>query len=98
MGVDSGDNKDEGAGDQGLMFGYACDETDALMPAAICYSHKLLKDLAALRKEDPDSILGPDSKLRSVLFMMIIANQLACIRLCYQLSTMLIQHNWISVI
>ena len=62
MGVDSGDNKDEGAGDQGLMFGYACDETDALMPAAIYYSHKLLKDLAALRKEDPDSILGPDSK------------------------------------
>ena len=62
MGVDSGDNKDEGAGDQGLMFGYACDETDALMPAAIHYSHQILKDLAALRKADPDSILGPDSK------------------------------------
>ena len=62
MGVDSGDNKDEGAGDQGLMFGYACDETDVLMPAAIHYSHQILKDLAALRKADPDSILGPDSK------------------------------------
>ena len=62
MGVDSGDNKDEGAGDQGLMFGYACDETDVLMPAAIHYSHQILKDLALLRKVDPDSILGPDSK------------------------------------
>jgi S-adenosylmethionine synthetase len=62
MGVDSGDNKDEGAGDQGLMFGYACDETDVLMPAAIHYSHQILKDLAVLRKTDPDSILGPDSK------------------------------------
>ena len=62
MGVDSGDNKDEGAGDQGLMFGYACDETDVLMPAAIHYSHQILKDLAVLRKADPESILGPDSK------------------------------------
>ena len=62
MGVDSGDNKDEGAGDQGLMFGYACDETDVLMPAAIYYSHQILKDLATIRKQDADSILGPDSK------------------------------------
>ena len=62
MGVDSGDNKDEGAGDQGLMFGYACDDTDVLMPAAIHYSHQILKNLAALRKSDPESILGPDSK------------------------------------
>ena len=62
MGVDSGDNKDEGAGDQGLMFGYACNETDALMPAAIHYSHQILKNLAAVRKGDPESILGPDSK------------------------------------
>ena len=62
MGVDSGDNKDEGAGDQGLMFGYACRETDALMPAAIHYSHQILKRLAELRKSDADSILGPDSK------------------------------------
>jgi len=62
MGVDSGDNKDEGAGDQGLMFGYACRETDVLMPAAIHYSHQILKRLADIRKSDPDSILGPDSK------------------------------------
>ena len=62
MGVDSGDNKDEGAGDQGLMFGYACRETNALMPAAIHYSHQILKRLAELRKSDADSILGPDSK------------------------------------
>ena len=62
MGVDSGDNKDEGAGDQGLMFGYACRETDALMPAAIHYSHQILKRLAELRKSDADSILRPDSK------------------------------------
>ena len=62
MGVDSGDNKDEGAGDQGLMFGYACRETDALMPAAIHYSHQILKRLAEMRKGDADSILGPDSK------------------------------------
>jgi S-adenosylmethionine synthetase len=62
MGVDSGDNKDEGAGDQGLMFGYACRETEAFMPAAIHYSHQILKRLAELRKSDADSILGPDSK------------------------------------
>jgi S-adenosylmethionine synthetase len=62
MGVDSGDNKDEGAGDQGLMFGYACRETEVLMPAAIHYSHQILKRLAEVRKSDPDSILGPDSK------------------------------------
>jgi S-adenosylmethionine synthetase len=62
MGVDSGDNKDEGAGDQGLMFGYACDETDVLMPAAIHYSHQILKNLATVRKQDANSILGPDSK------------------------------------
>ena len=62
MGVDSGDNKDEGAGDQGLMFGYACRETDVFMPAAIHYSHQILKRLAELRKSDADSILGPDSK------------------------------------
>ncbi|MDC0955436.1 methionine adenosyltransferase [Alphaproteobacteria bacterium] len=62
MGVDSGSNKDEGAGDQGLMFGYACNETDVLMPAAIHYSHQILKDLANVRKHDADSILGPDSK------------------------------------
>ena len=67
MGVDSGDNKDEGAGDQGLMFGYACRETDVLMPAAIHYSHQILKRLAEVRKADADTILGPDSKSQITL-------------------------------
>ena len=67
LGVDGGSDKDEGAGDQGLMFGYACRETDFLMPAAIHYSHKILQNLAALRKADADSILGPDSKSQITL-------------------------------
>ena len=67
MGVDSSDDKGEGAGDQGLMFGYACRETDALMPAAIHYSHQILKRLADIRKADADSILGPDSKSQITL-------------------------------
>ena len=62
MGVDSKDNKDEGAGDQGIMFGYACKETDDLMPAPIYYSHKILRLMAHDRKNG--SLLGiePDSK------------------------------------
>ena len=67
MGVDEGDDKDEGAGDQGLMFGYACDETDGLMPAPIHYSHQILKRLADMRKSDADSILRPDSKSQITL-------------------------------
>ena len=74
MGVDAGDakgpaaNKDEGAGDQGLMFGYACRETDMLMPAAIQYSHDILRRLAEARHrgELGDSI-GPDSKSQITL-------------------------------
>ncbi len=62
QGVDSGDNKDEGAGDQGIMFGYACRETDALMPAPIHYSHKILEVLAAKRKSGELDQLLPDSK------------------------------------
>ena len=59
--MESGD-KAEGAGDQGLMFGYACRETDELMPAPIHYSHQILLELAKMRKADADSILGPDAK------------------------------------
>ncbi|MCE3233277.1 MAG: metK2 [Rickettsiaceae bacterium] len=62
MGVDSGSNKDEGAGDQGLMFGYACDETDALMPAPIYYSHKILKALSEARHSGEVKGLEPDAK------------------------------------
>ena len=62
MGVDSKDNKDEGAGDQGIMFGYACNETEELMPAPIHYSHKLLRLMAADRKSGNLSGIEPDSK------------------------------------
>ena len=62
QGVDSGDNKDEGAGDQGIMFGYACTETEALMPAPIYYSHKILEVLADKRKSGELDQLLPDSK------------------------------------
>ena len=69
QGVDAAEesNKGEGAGDQGLMFGYANRETDVLMPAAIHYSHAILKRLAAERKSDADSILGPDAKSQITL-------------------------------
>ena len=62
MGVDSSGNKDEGAGDQGIMFGYACNETDALMPAPIHYSHKILRLMAADRKTGKIKNIEPDSK------------------------------------
>ena len=62
MGVDSKGNKDEGAGDQGIMFGYACNETEVLMPAPIYYSHKILELMATDRKSGKESKLEPDSK------------------------------------
>ncbi len=62
MGVDSKDNKDEGAGDQGIMFGYACSETEDLMPAPIYYSHKILRLMAADRKSGILKGIEPDSK------------------------------------
>ncbi len=62
MGVDSKDNKDEGAGDQGIMFGYACNETDDLMPAPIFYSHKILRLMAEDRKSGTLKGIEPDSK------------------------------------
>ena len=62
QGVDAAGNKDEGAGDQGIMFGYATDETDALMPAPIHYSHAILRRLAEVRKSGDAAQLGPDAK------------------------------------
>ena len=62
MGVDSSGNKDEGAGDQGIMFGYACNETDVLMPAPIHYSHKILRLMANDRKSGKLKNIEPDSK------------------------------------
>ena len=62
MGVDASGNKDEGAGDQGIMFGYACNETEVLMPAPIYYSHKILELMASDRKKGVADKLEPDSK------------------------------------
>jgi S-adenosylmethionine synthetase len=62
VGVDALGNKDEGAGDQGIMFGYACRETDALMPAPIHYAHGILRSLAAARHSGASPGLGPDAK------------------------------------
>ena len=62
MGVDSKDNKDEGAGDQGIMFGYACKETEDLMPAPIHFSHKILRLMAEDRKKKALKGIEPDSK------------------------------------
>ena len=62
MGVDQNDNKEEGAGDQGLMFGYAVDETESYMPAPIYYSHLILKEMSNIRHSGKADFLGPDSK------------------------------------
>jgi S-adenosylmethionine synthetase len=62
MGVDSKDNKDEGAGDQGIMFGYACKETEVLMPAPIHFAHKILRSMATDRKSGELKGIEPDSK------------------------------------
>ena len=67
MGVDEGANKDEGAGDQGIMFGYATDETPGLMPATLYYSHKILERLAADRHSGAAPFLEPDAKSQVTL-------------------------------
>lgn len=67
QGVDAAGNKDEGAGDQGIMFGYACKETPDLMPAPIYYSHRILQRLAEARKSGEAAVLGPDSKSQVTL-------------------------------
>ena len=62
IGVDQNEAKDEGAGDQGLMFGYAVDETESYMPAPIYYSHLILKEMSKIRHSGKADFLGPDSK------------------------------------
>jgi S-adenosylmethionine synthetase len=62
QGVDAAGNKDEGAGDQGIMFGYACRETPELMPAPIYYAHRILKRMADARHSGETHMLGPDAK------------------------------------
>lgn len=62
MGVDSGADKDEGAGDQGIMFGFACKETPTLMPATLHYSHRILQTLSEGRRSGKYPLLGPDAK------------------------------------
>jgi S-adenosylmethionine synthetase len=67
QGVDAGENKDEGAGDQGIMFGFACDETPDLMPATLDYSHKILAEMAADRHSGAAPFLEPDAKSQVTL-------------------------------
>ncbi len=67
QGVDSNDKKDEGAGDQGIMFGFACDETPALMPATLQYSHDILRRLAEVRHSGECAVLEPDAKSQVTL-------------------------------
>ena len=67
MGVDESGNKDEGAGDQGIMFGYATDETPGLMPATLYYSHKVLETMAADRHSGAAPFLEPDAKSQVTL-------------------------------
>ena len=67
QGVDAAGNKDIGAGDQGIMFGYACRETPELMPAPLQYSHQILQDLAAARHSGREKGLGPDAKSQVTL-------------------------------
>jgi S-adenosylmethionine synthetase len=62
QGVDAAENKDEGAGDQGIMFGYACTETPELMPAPILYSHRILQLMAEARHAGREPLLAPDAK------------------------------------
>jgi len=67
LGVDAKGNKDEGAGDQGIMFGYACRETDGFMPAPIYFAHNILKSLSEARHSGAEPGLGPDAKSQVTL-------------------------------
>src|SRR5208282_6824181 len=68
QGVDAAGNKDEGAGDQGIMFGYACRETEGYMPAPIYYAHRILFEMSKLRHSGELPELGPDAKSQVTLY------------------------------
>ena len=88
QGVDRHTKEEQGAGDQGMMFGYATSETDDYMPLALDLAHKILFELAVLRRENKEiKYLRPDAKARLHLSMTITTNQSALTRLLYQLST-----------
>ena len=89
MGVDASGNKDEGAGDQGIMFGHACRETDVLMPAPIQFSHLILKKMADARRSKLIKGLGPDSKSQVSLLYKTV-NQFAPHQSLSPLNTMTI--------
>jgi S-adenosylmethionine synthetase len=67
QGVDAAQDKEEGAGDQGIMFGFACRETEDFMPAPIYYAHRILRELSQLRRSNAESGLGPDAKSQVTL-------------------------------
>lgn len=67
LGVDETESKEEGAGDQGIMFGYACDETESLMPAPLHYAHRILQRLHEERDKFYTGLLGPDAKVQVTL-------------------------------
>ena len=89
MGVDETDDHAQGAGDQGLMFGYASNETDVLMPAPITYSHRLVKQQADVRKSGALKFLRPDAKAKSLLSMMKTVHRAALTRWFYLHNTTL---------